>query len=92
MIYIFGSTGMLGTYVKKILSDTFDITHITRKEYDILNDEWSKLNKLSSTHSSCVRYILWFPLCSRSSTWMEPHPLIKHRFLRVIRGCKLQSF
>ena len=39
MIYIFGSTGMLGTYVKKILSNTFDITDITRKEYDILNDE-----------------------------------------------------
>lgn len=48
MIYVFGSTGMLGTYVKKILSDTFDITDITRKEYDILNDEWSKLNKLLS--------------------------------------------
>ena len=48
MIYLFGSTGMLGTYVKKILSDTLNITDITRKEYDILNDEWDKLYKLLS--------------------------------------------
>ena len=48
MIYIFGSTGMLGTYVKKILSNTFNIIDITREKYDILNDEWNKLNKLLS--------------------------------------------
>lgn len=46
MIYLFGSTGMLGSYVKRILSETFDITDITRKEFDILNDTYGKLNKL----------------------------------------------
>jgi len=47
-IYIFGSTGMLGTYVTKILSNDFNITCITRKEFDILNDTWQKLNKILS--------------------------------------------
>lgn len=46
MIYLFGSTGMLGTYVKKYLSDKFDIVCITREEFDILNDTWQKLNKV----------------------------------------------
>lgn len=46
MIFLFGSTGMLGTYVKNILSVSFDITDITRNEFDILNDTWQKLNKV----------------------------------------------
>ena len=45
-IYIFGSSGMLGTYVTKILSNDFNITCITRKEFDIFNDTWQKLNKI----------------------------------------------
>jgi len=47
-IYIFGSTGMLGTYVTKILSNNFNIICITRQEFDILNDKWQKLNKILS--------------------------------------------
>ena len=47
-IYIFGSTGMLGTYVTKRLSDNFNIRCITRKEFDILNDKWVTLNKILS--------------------------------------------
>ena len=46
MIYLFGSTGMLGNYVKIILSKNYDIKCITRKKYDILNESFEKLNKL----------------------------------------------
>lgn len=48
MIYLFGSTGMLGTYVNKILSQNFNIARITRNKFDILNDKWQKLNKILS--------------------------------------------
>lgn len=48
-IYIFGSTGMLGTYLTKILSKNFNIICITRNEFDILNDNWQKLNKILSS-------------------------------------------
>ena len=48
MIYLFGSTGMLGTYVTKTLSNYFNIICITRNEFDILNDTWPKLNKILS--------------------------------------------
>lgn len=46
MIYIFGSTGMLGNYVTKELSNNFDIICITRTKFDILNHTWQKLNKI----------------------------------------------
>ena len=46
MIYLFGSTGMLGTYIKKILSQKFNINCITRAQFDILNDKVQKLNKI----------------------------------------------
>lgn len=46
MIYLFGSTGMLGNYVKTILQNDFIIQCITRKEYNILTDSWNKLSKI----------------------------------------------
>ena len=45
-IYLFGSSGMLGGYVKKILSAHFDILCLTRKDYDVSIDHWNKLDKL----------------------------------------------
>lgn len=46
MIYLFGSTGMLGNYVKTILQNDYIIQCITRKEYNILTDSWNKLSKI----------------------------------------------
>lgn len=45
-ILLFGSTGMLGNYVYKILSNTYNIINITRDKYDIINDSWDKLNNI----------------------------------------------
>jgi len=46
MIYLFGSTGMLGNYVRIVLSKKFEVKCITRNDYDILKDDWNKLNTL----------------------------------------------
>jgi dTDP-4-dehydrorhamnose reductase len=45
-IILFGSTGMLGNYVYKVLSEKFIVITITRKEFDIENDLWNKLDSL----------------------------------------------
>jgi dTDP-4-dehydrorhamnose reductase len=45
-IILFGSTGMLGNYVYKVLSEKYVVITITRKEFDIENDLWSKLDNL----------------------------------------------
>lgn len=37
-IYLFGSTGMLGNYVKNVLDKSFELVCITRERYDILHD------------------------------------------------------
>ena len=43
-IIIFGSTGMLGNYVKTIfLKNNYNIVCIKRNDFDILKDNWSKL-------------------------------------------------
>ena len=44
MIYLFGSSGMLGNYVKTILSKSYEIICYNRNDYDILNDKFNKLN------------------------------------------------
>ena len=41
-IILFGSTGMLGTYIKKYLCN-YKIICITRNDFDIVNDNWNKL-------------------------------------------------
>jgi dTDP-4-dehydrorhamnose reductase len=45
-ILLFGSTGMLGNYVLNVLRVNYHVICITRKEYDIVNDEFSKLKKI----------------------------------------------
>uniref|UniRef100_A0A6C0AQW4 RmlD-like substrate binding domain-containing protein n=1 Tax=viral metagenome TaxID=1070528 RepID=A0A6C0AQW4_9ZZZZ len=42
-IVLFGSTGMLGRYVYNILKDEYNVICIKRNEFDIENDNWSKL-------------------------------------------------
>ena len=43
MIYLFGSSGMLGNYVKIELLKKFKLKCIDRADFDILNDDWLKL-------------------------------------------------
>ena len=45
-IYLFGSNGMLGSYINKILSQHFKVVCFSRKDYDVLIDPWCKLNVL----------------------------------------------
>lgn len=45
-IFIFGSTGMLGTYVFKLLNKRYDVITFGRMDYDILNENWEKINIL----------------------------------------------
>ena len=46
-IIIFGSTGMLGNYVKTIfVKCNYNIVCIKREDFDILNDNWSQLNNI----------------------------------------------
>jgi len=47
IILLFGSTGMLGWYIEKYLSQKFEVVSITRKDYDILiEDSIDKLIKI----------------------------------------------
>lgn len=47
-IILFGSTGMLGRYVHKVLLNCkhFNIICITRSDFDIVNDSWTNLNSI----------------------------------------------
>lgn len=45
-IILFGSTGMLGRYVLNILQNNYKVICINRYDFDITNDNWSKLNKI----------------------------------------------
>jgi len=45
-ILLFGSTGMLGRYVYKILKPEYNVICITREMYDIENDTYEKLEEI----------------------------------------------
>ena len=45
-VYLFGSTGMLGNYVRILFQKDYNIECITRDIYDIGQDSWNKLDKL----------------------------------------------
>lgn len=45
-IYIFGSNGMLGNYVKSYLSTKYEIIELTRKDYDLSNTNIDTLTSL----------------------------------------------
>ena len=57
-IILFGSTGMLGNYVYKVLSEKYIVITITRKEFDIENDLWSKLDNLLEKEYNDVQTII----------------------------------
>ena len=45
-ILVFGSTGMLGWYVKEYLNDKCRVVCVNRCDYDVLNDSREKLRKI----------------------------------------------
>jgi dTDP-4-dehydrorhamnose reductase len=45
-VLLFGSTGMLGHYVHKILSSSHEVTCVSRKDFDICSDNWERLTDL----------------------------------------------
>lgn len=47
-IFIFGSNGMLGNYIKSYLSKSYDIIQLTRKDYDLSKIEIDSLYELLS--------------------------------------------
>jgi dTDP-4-dehydrorhamnose reductase len=57
-IILFGSTGMLGNYVYKVLSENYIVITITRKEFDIENDLWNKLSNLLQKEYNDVQTII----------------------------------
>ena len=56
-IILFGSTGMLGNYVRKILSEKLDVICIYREDFDILNDNWDKLNTLLTNLNKIIHVL-----------------------------------
>ena len=53
-IILFGSTGMLGGYCLKILQDTYNIITITRKDYDIIDNNYDKLFNIINSYNNSV--------------------------------------
>jgi dTDP-4-dehydrorhamnose reductase len=51
-VIIFGSTGMLGNYMKTYFAKFFDVICIDRKEFDIETCNWKKLDEMLSVYSS----------------------------------------
>ena len=49
-IILFGSTGMLGRYVFNILQNYYEVVCINRIDFDIINDNWSKLHEILNTN------------------------------------------
>ena len=43
IIYLFGSTGMIGNYIFELLKKSFDVIPINRNQFDINKDNWNKL-------------------------------------------------
>lgn len=45
-IILFGSTGMLGKYIFNVLKTDYKVITIDRKEYDVVSDDFEKLEKI----------------------------------------------
>jgi len=53
-IILFGSTGMLGTYSLKILQKKFTVTEISRRDYDIMENNYDKLFNILKGYQSSI--------------------------------------
>lgn len=53
-IILFGSTGMLGGYCLKILQNNYNVIPITRKEYNIVDNNYNKLFNIIKSYNNSV--------------------------------------
>lgn len=53
-IILFGSTGMLGNYFMRIYQDKYNIIAITRKDYDIIENNYKKLHNIISYYTNPI--------------------------------------
>lgn len=53
-IILFGSTGMLGNYCLNILQQSYNIIAITRKYYDIMDNNYDKLFNIINSYNNSV--------------------------------------
>ena len=53
-IIVFGTSGMLGNYCLKILQHSYNIITITRKDYDIMDNNYDKLFKIIKSYNNSV--------------------------------------
>ena len=45
-VLLFGANGMLGTYIYNYLKKSYDVVRITRKEYDVMNNNFDDLDNI----------------------------------------------
>jgi dTDP-4-dehydrorhamnose reductase/SAM-dependent methyltransferase len=53
-IVIFGGTGMLGNYCLNILQQEYNVISITRKDYDIMDNNYDKLFNIINSYNNSV--------------------------------------
>lgn len=88
-IYLFGSTGMLGKYVNKILSQSFQVICFSRKDYDVLIDTWCKLNELLENIKSddiiinCIGIIPQKYKLSDNQSFIKVNTLFPHKLQEI---------
>lgn len=100
-IVIFGSNGMLGKYVCSVLEKSYEIIPITRKEFDIVNDSWNKLEHLVKNVQIVINCAGCIPQKVDKTDYVSyirvntlfPHKLgefskkYDHRFIHVTTDC-----
>ena len=96
-IIIFGSTGMLGRYVYKVLSKEYNVICINREDFDIVNDSWNKLQLLIETKSNeydtiinCAGIIPQKTLQSDYKTYIRVNTLFPHKLQEFSTYYKLK--
>lgn len=90
MIYLFGSTGMLGNYVKVLLSKTSNVICITRSDFDILKDTWTKLEvilkdlKKNDVIINCAGVIPQNSQCNEYKKYIKINTLFPHKLQNIV--------
>jgi dTDP-4-dehydrorhamnose reductase len=89
VVYLFGSNGMLGKYVNKILSQSFKVKCFSRTDYDILIDTWCKLNELLENMKSndiiinCIGIIPQKYKLSDNQSFIKVNTLFPHKLQEI---------
>lgn len=53
-IVLFGSTGMLGNYCLNVLQRSYNVIAVTRRDYDIMDNDYDKLFNIISSYKNSV--------------------------------------